>query len=61
MEVKRITNFGVGRQRSAEYVYDVKTVRGLGRDISDHSVVLCKLSCWEHGQNGRGEVNKAKE
>ena len=34
------------------YVQDAKAVTGMGRDLSDHHVVLCKVRLVEHGLRG---------
>ena len=31
------------KKEMLRYVKDVRTVRGMGRDLSDHHVVLCKI------------------
>ena len=34
------------------FVQDLRTVRGMGRGISDHQAVLCKVKLWGHGLRG---------
>ena len=41
IEVMNLIHLALVKKGVPKYVYNLKTVNGLGRGISDHSVVLC--------------------
>ena len=43
VEVKGMTDLVLVKKDMLRYVQDVKVVRGMGRGISDHHAVLCKV------------------
>ena len=43
-EVKGIIDLVLGKKEMLRYEQDVKEVRGMRRGLSDHHVVLCKVS-----------------
>ena len=43
MEVKVMIDLGFVKKDALQNVHDVKMVRGLGRGISHHPVVLCSV------------------
>ena len=43
VEIKSITDLVLGKRDMLRYVQDVKVVREMGRDLSDHYVVPCKF------------------
>ena len=47
MKVKGMIDLVLVKEDLLEYVYDVKRVKGLGKDISDHSMILCKVKLLE--------------
>ena len=42
VEVKSMIDFVLVKKDMLRYVQDVREVRGMGRCLSDHQVVLCK-------------------
>ena len=43
VEVKSMIDLVLMKKEMLRYVKDVRTVRGMGLDLSDHHVVLCKI------------------
>ena len=43
VEIKSMRHLGLVKRNMLRYVQDVMAVRGMGRDLSDHHVVLCKV------------------
>ena len=43
VEVKSMIDLVLVMKDMLRFVHDVSTVRGMGRDISDHHVILCKV------------------
>ena len=43
MEIKSKIGLVLVKRDMLRYVQDVRLVRGMGRDLSDHYVVLCKV------------------
>ena len=50
MKFKRIINLVLVNRNRLKYVYEMKTVRGLGRNISNHSILLIKVKMEEGGE-----------
>ena len=52
MEVKVMIDLGFVKKDALQNVHDVKMVRGLGRGISHHPVVLCSVELVGRGVRG---------
>ena len=52
VEVKSIIDLLLVKKDMLHFVQDVRLVRGMGRGISDHHVVLCKVRLMGHGLRG---------
>ena len=44
MEVKGLIDLLLVKKDMLRYVQDVKSMRGVRRDLSDHHVLMCKVS-----------------
>src|SRR5678815_16083 len=63
IEVKSMIDSVLVKKEMLKYVFDVKSVRGLGMGLSDHYFVLCKIKlvgAWMEGKVIRKEVGKIK-
>ena len=43
VEIKSMINLVLVKRNMLRYVQEVSSVRGMGRGLSDHYVVLCKV------------------
>ena len=58
VEVKSMINLVLVKRDMMRYVQDVREVRGMGRSLSDHHDILCKVRLvvkrWLRGERGGG-------
>ena len=59
-EVKSLIDLVLVKKAKLRYVQDVMTVRGMGRGLSDHHVVLCKVKLVPTWIKSREVVNGAR-
>ena len=60
VEVKSMIDLVQGKKDMLHFVQDVRAVRGMGRGISDHHVVLCKVRLVGVRIKKREVVDKAR-